>query len=599
MEYKDFFNSALSEAFDKYTFSDADEMMKSIRERAERMDKNIVKRSRVFSIAAGTAAAVAVIGGSALGMSCLNEYGGLSEGGGAAYHESTPEAEIKDLLTAAGDRFVFGDTAAEIESVDYDGQFIRIKYTVEYTGGDDSYHDWESLVIGIDPDDYNALVLMPSGSYRDIDRISDNKIEKLFIGDLSLKNGETVKVCLEVDSPQLFEYTIDHTAVYTVTGVDKSGTTYTVNDADGNEWIILSPLGAKLVGPTEYGMDEDFSFALKFRDGETTEIIETMRGPCKNGTIVAMPGEVTDDWDDMEVEYLLPDPVDVNDIAAVIINGEEIPLNFYTGEKFSDGAEQTARYLADKGAECHVIVDRNETMDAGCVIRTEPEFGLMDELPESYELHLSSGSFEQNNFNVQYRTIGEPSGIPQIINFGYDGERAYIYLCSCSFDDFISEATAESTVDDSFIEAVSAYCDENGALNYNLLCDGSESFQIAGFLDNSCMSGVRYFRIDDKYVLGAKEEDATAFVLVDAETGGAELYGVHTDYNGIRHILNILRVRYSGFPYVYITVVEDLGTGDVTLEISVSEEERPALEQFLTDNNADLSLCRFMKLFTF
>lgn len=115
MDYRDFFDKAVSEAFDKYTFSDTEQTMKRIRERTKSMKKKDdklrqikftevsadytepKKSANVLHAVAGVAGAVAVLTGAVFGLNWLNEYGGLKEGGsdeiraGAAYHEDVSE----------------------------------------------------------------------------------------------------------------------------------------------------------------------------------------------------------------------------------------------------------------------------------------------------------------------------------------------------------------------------------------------------------------------------------------------------------------------------------------------------------------------------
>lgn len=177
MDYKSFFNSALSEAFDKYTFSDADEMMKSIRERAMNMENKTEKRHNIFNAVAGTAATVAVIGGSVLGLNYLNEHGGLKEGGyeggGAGYHEDmtdsayteplplnnetpvtlsvtdpvftdplplknetpvtlsvTDPTELPDIGEAIGEQLEFHDASVRLTHFEYDGENLMAVFSV-------------------------------------------------------------------------------------------------------------------------------------------------------------------------------------------------------------------------------------------------------------------------------------------------------------------------------------------------------------------------------------------------------------------------------------------------------------------------------------
>ncbi len=100
MNYEDFFKKAFADIGKDNSCPDHETIMNDVLERAKRMEKSKVKRHRILGAAAGTAAAVAAVGGSVLGLNFLNEHGGLKEGGNAAYHgEVTEAAEYPDITT--------------------------------------------------------------------------------------------------------------------------------------------------------------------------------------------------------------------------------------------------------------------------------------------------------------------------------------------------------------------------------------------------------------------------------------------------------------------------------------------------------------------
>lgn len=194
---KDFFEDAVS-AIQKYPFSDDETTIKNVKERARNMQnkeysehKGLIeitpghyepkKSTRILHAAVGTAAAVALIGGSVWGINFLNENGGLKErsdiGAGAAYHEDTEyteeaavteeaetdvpaktEADITEELSAdtetrgcieidADAKPVNGvvpmDETIELDGMtvhftgyEFDSQYMRIEYDVKYTDGE-------------------------------------------------------------------------------------------------------------------------------------------------------------------------------------------------------------------------------------------------------------------------------------------------------------------------------------------------------------------------------------------------------------------------------------------------------------------------------
>lgn len=135
MDYRSVFDNAMSQKLSEYTFSDNRTIMNNIEERARRMEKNKQKRYSIFSAAAGTAAVVAVIGGSVFGLNYLNEHGGLKEGGAgysandtAVPEENTELPEYINLDELAGQTFEFSDLTVKIHSAQYDGKYLRLDY---------------------------------------------------------------------------------------------------------------------------------------------------------------------------------------------------------------------------------------------------------------------------------------------------------------------------------------------------------------------------------------------------------------------------------------------------------------------------------------
>ena len=609
MEHKELFDKALTEISDRYSFSSDRETAVKIMERAKQMQKSKEKRRGIFNAAACTAAAVAVIGGSVLGLGYINEHGGLRQRG-TGYHDelsaSSDVKESKNILDAAGDRFDFDDAAVEIESVDYDGQFIRVKYTVENIGENSSDESWRSLALIIHPTEYGDPQISYHNSNRELGMLSDKKEEKIAFGDLILDPGESAKVELCANSPGLFGASEPVAAAYTVTGMDKSEGCYTVSKKIGFMSGLygkseiysaeLSAYGVNLLHSKNFVADKDFSFTIKYRGGTQLELNDKE----KAGSGTSSSGE--EDFARTYIEIYNGDPIDVNDIASLIINGEEIPLNFYTGMEFKKTAS-LLNELESEGIQSRIICARDENIPSGCVIRTEPQYGLLDTPPENLDLYVSSGAAAEKTFDIGYRAVGEPSGIQEIIHAGYAEGKTYIHISRFLCEDFINEAAADSSISESFISKVSAYCDENGALDTDRLCSELETVDVRGILDNEAVADRKYFRVDDNYILCISSEYNTALVLADAELGAPYLTEnwPHSmvRYTDIRHITELLWAVYEGFPDITVTAEEELDSGSVTLEISVSGEEIPILKQYLADNGADLSLCKFMELSVF
>lgn len=393
MDYRDFFEQAVSAADRKYPFSDDKTIIREVRERTRNMS-SIKKESkaRIFPAVAGAAAAIGVLGAGVFGLNYMYQNGiePLKENGGAAYHESEPQPEIKDIMTAAGDRFVFGDVVAEIENVDYDGQFIRVKYTVEYTGEDPEENAWRELALIVDPNYYNSQLINSHGSMRDLKALSDRKVEKIYAGDFVLDKDETVTFELFANSPDLFEETEVLAGTYTITGIDKSESCYNISDkitfnsdlyGETELYSVdISAYGVNLHHSMNFRIDNDFSFIVRYRDGSQFELYDFKIVDCSTSS------SYDKDYAYSFLEIEKGDPIDVNNIAAVIINGAEIPLNVYTGMELDDAAE----LLTKNSIGYEVIETTSADIPEGCVIRAEPEYGLLDEQPENVTVYMSA-----------------------------------------------------------------------------------------------------------------------------------------------------------------------------------------------------------------
>ncbi len=160
MDYRDFFDKAVSEAFDKYTFSDTEQTMKRIRERTKSMKKKDdklrqikftevsadytepKKSAKVLHAVAGVAGAAAVLAGAVFGLNWLNEHGGLKEGGiessnGAGYHEDMTEP-VQSEAAVTGNAIIASEDVRDKIEIDAVGKAVNgivpMDETVEFDG---------------------------------------------------------------------------------------------------------------------------------------------------------------------------------------------------------------------------------------------------------------------------------------------------------------------------------------------------------------------------------------------------------------------------------------------------------------------------------
>ncbi|MBR1833364.1 MAG: hypothetical protein IJ784_13200 [Ruminiclostridium sp.] len=159
MDYRDFFDKAVSEAFDKYTFSDTEQTMKRIRERTKSMKKKDdklrqikftevsadytepKKSAKVLHAVAGVAGAAAVLTGAVFGLKFLNDHGGLKEGGSdelrAGYHEDISEPAQSEAVVTENAIIASEDVRDKIE-IDAAGKAVNgivpMDHTVELGG---------------------------------------------------------------------------------------------------------------------------------------------------------------------------------------------------------------------------------------------------------------------------------------------------------------------------------------------------------------------------------------------------------------------------------------------------------------------------------
>lgn len=160
MEMKEIFGKAFSGVRSAYSCPDHETALNDVLERAKKMDKKKrntggeevpysgeTKKHGILPVIAGTAAVVAIIGAGIFGLGYMNsrgiEWTPLKEGAsnntggsqpGVYTAVSSVAADNIDISELAGKVFRFSDCTVMIDYAEYDGQYIRVDYTQEFTG---------------------------------------------------------------------------------------------------------------------------------------------------------------------------------------------------------------------------------------------------------------------------------------------------------------------------------------------------------------------------------------------------------------------------------------------------------------------------------
>ncbi len=160
MEMKEIFGKAFSGVRNAYSCPDHETALKDVLERADKMNnkkRNITgeevpysgeqKKHGILPVIAGAAAVVAILGAGIFGLGYMNSHGiewtPLKEGASKNTGGSQPgvytavssvAAETIDISELKGKIFKFSDCTVMIDYANYDGQYIRVDYTQEFTG---------------------------------------------------------------------------------------------------------------------------------------------------------------------------------------------------------------------------------------------------------------------------------------------------------------------------------------------------------------------------------------------------------------------------------------------------------------------------------
>ncbi len=397
MNYKEIIECSVSALDKAYPCSDPGTALSKVLERTENMkEKNdgferrrLVeitperaepkKSRRIFTAVAGTAAAVAVIGGSVWGIGYLKENGGLKQkepvtSTGAGYHETDANAEStadirnenkpmfqvgsdrdpaekdagdsKDIMEAVGDVLEFSDLTATIEQIDYDGYFIRVIYKAESKVNANTGHNGNIAPFMVNFYEYQDTV--ERHWFSSYEALGNNRF--ICSAELLLDEGETINnITFEHIPVNVNNGQPEHIGSYSVTGIKQQHIYQTVNNSDMYT-VTVSPNGFYIISDREFLTDDmgsevtDSRFCvIQYKDGTEEEFLlsaHTMgeKIGCADTNEDIDPATIrtidlvirkcnvtsTDSNYLTRFMWMNPDQIDIGNIAAVMLNGERI-----------------------------------------------------------------------------------------------------------------------------------------------------------------------------------------------------------------------------------------------------------------------------------
>ncbi|MCR4780169.1 MAG: hypothetical protein K5876_03635, partial [Ruminiclostridium sp.] len=279
-----------------------------------------------FYAVAGTAAALALAGGSLLGVNWLHENIGVSAGG-AGYHDDTA-ADIAepggDILQAVGDIIRFGDMTVTITEADFDGQFLRVACKPEFTGEAPEGAEPGNIEICVRDGSSNVLIQSSTSSYNE-------ETGCCTVGCyVDLKPGQIAKISFS--SPEyhkdMTDFDIGEHGNYTLTGMNIEGIAY-VGETEPGTTVTVTKFGAFIESTNNYAEYDRFRVAVIYNDG-TEKVLTDRRqrtgydhervGGYSGGYLYnfeAMTGSVSLFSDSAE-------PIDVENIASVTIDAVQL-----------------------------------------------------------------------------------------------------------------------------------------------------------------------------------------------------------------------------------------------------------------------------------
>ncbi|MBQ9482611.1 MAG: hypothetical protein IJU82_00330 [Ruminiclostridium sp.] len=285
----------------------------------------------------------------------------------AAIMATWDRGESKNILDAEGDVLDFGDMTATIIKTDYDGHFIRVIYKADYHGGLSNDADWWFY------QEHRKLRLYSyrnpaknhfEGSWDTLPELGDDCF--ILATEITLDEGESIDNLWFEYMPEGAKLTEEcvHIGSYIVNGVDheKYDRSITIRDRESDIGVInLSPNGMIIISNSDFLYDfvKKQDCLLKYKDG-TTEAFESTHfssiyyealGEEDIDRMLAEHGLTRDelvsrvpDKDEKnawtKLAWFKPEQIDVDNVAAVILNGEEISFDEQPAETEEAGSTE-------------------------------------------------------------------------------------------------------------------------------------------------------------------------------------------------------------------------------------------------------------------
>ena len=460
MDTKDIFKQAFSQLGGNYSCPEHETAFNDVLERAKNMkkDDNVKqmqfteitpeyiepkKSAKILHAAVGIAGAAAVLTGAVFGLNWLSEHGGLKEGGiessnGAGYHDETIPAQVnsgdsRNLLEAAGDVLEFGDLTATIESVEYDGHFLRVIYKADYHGERetdpkllnyqfDENKTWNTDPCLITPYEYQETVVRHwYGSFAKLPELGDNYY--VFSKELFTGEGENIdNITFEYmpDGAKTSEEAI-HVGSYYIPGKEQEHIC-AVTDKPGIQGVTVSPLGATII--SDYDDDtvlkkahEPQFFIINYKDGtheefpNTGNFMQLRLSPDditpaeqlefdnlfrKSGISEADGAEMIAAMPEYCINYMMwlkPGTIDIYNIESVTVAGEEIAFS---------GDEASGIYGEDSEEIKKMLDNYDKLRD----IESSPLYTPADEWfdCDGKRVHVTGYAFDTVNLRIRYET---------------------------------------------------------------------------------------------------------------------------------------------------------------------------------------------------
>lgn len=341
-EYKDIFEKALSEACDRTSFSDNDQLFSIVKERTSNMEKKKFKLKKPAVIAASIASAAALTVSVGALVNFFHQQSVDIFFPDASGTESTVMIEEDSPLTSANEHFRItldktyydGDNLTCImtaESLDgtplprilpyacHDGHFFRGVYPLHY--------DMSTEFRGIDP--------RGSLSKPFVVHISENELRTSMSGAgvKTLTGGTYIRFNI-YDYPEPRKYSLNEDGEYVpddnedewnelggielFTEVEKNIDTVEVFNEKGDK-LILTQIGF---------YSNTFSLMPRYRSGDIMDMPEiklvlndgTTRAAYETANIYSM-------WSDTWCYFLLPELIQLDDYAGIEVNGDRYLKN--------------------------------------------------------------------------------------------------------------------------------------------------------------------------------------------------------------------------------------------------------------------------------